>query len=216
MPPEKLILAFDTSAAHCVAGLLLGDRVLVRMAEVMAVGQADRLVAMLEEVLAEAGVVWSGLAAIGVGIGPGNFTGVRISVAAARGLALALDIPTIGVTGLEALAFGSAGDVLVTLDGRLGRLYAQSFREGAAIDAARLCDFGDLQAAGATCFGFENAMVAKVTGGKAGSDRTLPDPISIARIARGRMGTKYPSPVPFYLRAPDAAASTHSIITIAP
>ena len=56
---------------------------------------------LLEDVLAEAGIGWRDLAAIGVGTGPGNFTGVRISVAAARGLALGLGIPAIGVTRLR-------------------------------------------------------------------------------------------------------------------
>ncbi len=53
---------------------------------------------LLEELLAEAGKSWSDLDAIGVGIGPGNFTGIRISVSAARGLSLGLNIPTIGVS----------------------------------------------------------------------------------------------------------------------
>ncbi len=216
MLPEKLILAFDTSAAHCVAGLLLGDRVLAQKAEVMAVGQADRLLPMLEELLAEGGVSWVDVDAIGVGIGPGNFTGIRISVAAARGLALALDIPAIGVTVLEALAFGSTGEVLVTLDGRLGRLYTQSFRDGLPVHDARLCDSGDLKIAAASCLGFENAKVAEVTGGTVGSDRTQPDPVSIARIAASRLRSKHPSPVPFYLRAADAAPSTQPTITITP
>jgi tRNA threonylcarbamoyladenosine biosynthesis protein TsaB len=182
LQPESLILAFDTSAAHCVAGLLLGDRVLAVRSEVLAVGQADILVPMLEEVLAEGGVGWADLTAIGVGIGPGNFTGIRISVAAARGLALALEIPAIGVSVFEALAFGSNGDVLVTLDGRLGRIYAQGFRDGVAADDARLCDFEDLAATGATCLGFGAAKVAELTGGSVGSERTMPDPVSYTHL----------------------------------
>ncbi len=213
---EKLILAFDTSAAHCVAGLLLGDRVLAQKAEMMAVGQADRLVPMLEEVLAEGAVSWGDLDAIGVGIGPGNFTGIRISVAAARGLALALDIPAIGVTVLEALAFGSAGEVLVTLDGRLGRFYAQRFLNGSPVDAALLCDIGDLAAIPASCLGFENSRVADVAGGTIGTDRTIPDPLAIAWIARGRMDKVQPSPAPFYLRLPDAAPSTQPTLIVTP
>ncbi len=216
MLPEPLILAFDTSAAHCVAGLLLGDRVLAQRAEMTAVGQADRLVPMLEEVLAKSGAAWADLHAIGVGTGPGNFTGIRISVAAARGLALALKIPAIGVTVLEALAVGSVGEVLVTLDGRLGRIYAQRFNDGAPANAARLCDFADLEAIRATCLGFDNAKVAEVTGGTAGSDRTMPDPLAIARIARGRLGADQPSPAPFYLRPPDATPSTRPTITVLP
>ena len=69
----------------------------------MGKGQAERLFPMLDEVLSEQGAVWEELDAIAVGTGPGNFTGIRIAVSAARGLALSLGIPAIGVTGFEAL-----------------------------------------------------------------------------------------------------------------
>ena len=60
--------------------------------------------ALLEEVLVEGGATWADLARIGVGVGPGNFTGIRIGVSAARGLGLALEIPTIGVTSFEIIS----------------------------------------------------------------------------------------------------------------
>jgi len=107
---DALILGFDTSAAHCAAALLCGGRVIASRAEAMTRGQAERLMPLLEEVLAEGGARWSDLARIGVGVGPGNFTGIRIGVSAARGLALALDIPAIGVTTFQAIrAQGAAG-----------------------------------------------------------------------------------------------------------
>jgi hypothetical protein len=81
----KALLAFDTSAAHCAAALLCDGVVSVK-SESMDKGQAERLMPLLEEVLAEAGLDWHDLAAVAVGTGPGNFTGVRIAVAAARGL----------------------------------------------------------------------------------------------------------------------------------
>ena len=104
MPDPLRVLGFDTSAAHCAAAVVCGDRVLAERAEPMTKGQAERLFPLLEELLAEAGLAWSDLDAIGVGVGPGNFTGVRISVAAARGLALSLGIPAIGVSATEAAA----------------------------------------------------------------------------------------------------------------
>ncbi|MEF9603437.1 tRNA (adenosine(37)-N6)-threonylcarbamoyltransferase complex dimerization subunit type 1 TsaB, partial [Paracoccus sp. PXZ] len=103
---DAFSLGFDTSAAHCAAALLQDDRVLVQRHEDMARGQAERLFPLLEELLAEAGVAWRDLSAIGCGIGPGNFTGIRISVAAARGLALSLGIPAVGVSVTEAAAHG--------------------------------------------------------------------------------------------------------------
>jgi tRNA threonylcarbamoyl adenosine modification protein YeaZ len=101
---EPLTLGFDTSAAHCAAALLSGERVLAARAEEMARGQAERLMPLLEEVLAEGGVAWRDLDRIGVGIGPGNFTGIRIAVAAARGLALSLDISAFGISTFDVIA----------------------------------------------------------------------------------------------------------------
>lgn len=110
MVSEPLILAFDTSAAHCAAALLRGNQVLVARTEVMGRGQAERLMPLLQEILEQAGITWSDLDRIGVGVGPGNFTGIRISVATARGLALSLGIPTIGISTLDAIrAQGGTG-----------------------------------------------------------------------------------------------------------
>ncbi|WP_435166471.1 tRNA (adenosine(37)-N6)-threonylcarbamoyltransferase complex dimerization subunit type 1 TsaB [Falsirhodobacter sp. 1013] len=127
MRPDALILAFDTSAAHCAAALLQGDTVLAQAEELMAKGQAERLIPLLEEVLAQGGRRWSDLDALAVGTGPGNFTGVRIAVAAARGLALGLDIPALGVTTLEARAHGLPRPLVVAEDARRGAFYVQTF-----------------------------------------------------------------------------------------
>ena len=94
MRPDPTLLAFDTSAAHCAAALLIAGKIHTRIDE-MARGQAEHLMPMLEEVLAAHGLAWRDLDAIGVGTGPGNFTGIRISVAAARGLALGLGCPLV-------------------------------------------------------------------------------------------------------------------------
>ncbi|WP_147108007.1 tRNA (adenosine(37)-N6)-threonylcarbamoyltransferase complex dimerization subunit type 1 TsaB [Tateyamaria sp. syn59] len=99
-----LILGFDTSAAHCTAALLRGDALLAAVGEDMARGQAERLMGLLEEVLTGQGVAWTDLDALAVGTGPGNFTGIRIGVSAARGLALGLGCTAYGVTGFEARA----------------------------------------------------------------------------------------------------------------
>jgi len=130
LPSEPTILAFDTSAAHCAAALLMGGSIVAEAHEEMARGQGERLAVMAAEVMAGGGVVWEELDAIGVGVGPGNFTGIRISVSFARGLGLALGVPAIGVTGFEA-AMAHAGQpdgrVAVCLDSARNALQIQVF-----------------------------------------------------------------------------------------
>jgi tRNA threonylcarbamoyladenosine biosynthesis protein TsaB len=186
------ILAFDTSAAHCAAALLLPDRIIQRV-EPMEKGQAERLVPMLEEVLAEGGIGWADLKALAVGTGPGNFTGVRIAVAAARGLALGLGIPAVGVTRLEALAHGLPRPVVVIEDARRGQVYVQLFTPHGPAEA-HLAD--------------RVAPACPATGSAAGEGAlppAMPLVEAIARIGAERAETPQPRPAPFYLRGADAA-----------
>jgi tRNA threonylcarbamoyl adenosine modification protein YeaZ len=196
-PHEELpLLAFDTSAAHCAAALLLPDDRVILRDEPMEKGQAERLVPMLEEVLAEGGIGWGELRALAVGTGPGNFTGVRIAVAAARGLALGLGIPAVGVTRLEALAHRLPRPVLVVEDAKRGQVYVQVFTsEGAG--PAQLAD--------------HVTPACPATGSGAGADAlspALPLAEAIARIGAERARTPQPRPAPFYLRGADAAPPT--------
>ena len=190
MPPEALILAFDTAAAHCAAAVLSGDRIVASRLEPMDKGQAERLLPLLAEVLAEAGIGWADLVALAVGTGPGNFTGVRIAVAGARGLALSLGIPAIGVTRLEALAHGHARPVTVIEDARRGEVYVQGFTD-AGPQPARLAP---ADAPG--------AVLGAIIGA---ADAVLPLTEAMARIAATRLGASHPRPAPFYLRGADAA-----------
>lgn len=109
---DRPVLAFDTSGAWCAAALITGDVIETRC-ETMTRGQAERLMPLLEDLLVSAGLSWAQLSRIGVGIGPGNFTGLRISVSAARGLALGLEVPAIGVSGFDALRGGTEGRAAV-------------------------------------------------------------------------------------------------------
>ncbi len=204
MPPEPLVLAFDTSAARCAAAVVSGDRVLAARDEPMEKGQAERLVPLLAEVLAEAGAEWGDVARIGVGIGPGNFTGVRISVAAARGLALGLNVPAVGVTVFEAQALGLPRPVAVVEDARRGEVYVQVFQaDGEA--APMLKDPSELSASlgDVALTGSAAAQTSALTGGRV-IGPVMPLAVAIARIAAATP-VPAPRPAPMYLRAPDAA-----------
>jgi tRNA threonylcarbamoyl adenosine modification protein YeaZ len=208
---DQLILAFDTSAAHCAAALLLGDTILMSRVEEMQKGQAERLMPLLEEVLTEAGKGWADLDRIGVGVGPGNFTGIRISVSAARGLAMALDIPAIGVSSLQAMAYTSATSdlTMAILDARQGNLYCQLFNKGGeAFDEPRLCAANDLSnhcSQGTPIIvGHNSAELAAQLGMTHADAPPIKTVESIAQIAANRTpdGTR---PAPMYLRPADAA-----------
>jgi tRNA threonylcarbamoyl adenosine modification protein YeaZ len=126
------------------------------------------------------GADFADLDAIAVGTGPGNFTGVRISVSAARGLALALDRPAIGVTTFEALAHQLPRPATVAIAAPRGQVHRQTFTH-------------------------DGPLPPETSTG----DAPLLDPsalvTAIAQIAAGRLGTPQPRPAPFYLRGPDAA-----------
>lgn len=201
-----LVLGFSTSGPYCGAALYRGGDVLFARHEALAKGQAERLFPMIQELLTEAEVTYGDLDAIGVGVGPGNFTGIRISVAAARGLALGLDIPAVGVSLLETLALGQPGPVLASIDARRDSLYLQRFADGAdrGPELVALSDIDAWHMPELTCVGSNADEIAQQIG--AASGLASYDPASaIARIAAQRYHRGGSRPAPLYLRQPDAA-----------
>lgn len=126
------LLALETSTEGCSVALLADGAVHSR-SEVAPRRHAELLLPMCEGVLADAGLRRSQLDAIAVGRGPGAFTGVRLAISAAQGIALALDIPVVPVSSLAALALeapADAGSILAVIDARMGEIYAGVFRRG--------------------------------------------------------------------------------------
>lgn len=207
MPSDAYILGFDTSAAHCAAALLRGSDVLETHVEEMGKGQAERLMPMLEEMLARHAIGWRDLAAIGVGIGPGNFTGVRIAVSCARGLALSLQIPAIGVSVFDARALGLPRPLAVIEDARRGEVYLQIFRNAAEPPQLLPVEEAATLAQGMpfTGTGAEAAYALCDCGVNIDEDLGMPLAEAIARIAAERRAMTQPRPAPLYLRAADAA-----------
>lgn len=186
-----LILALDTSAAHCAAAIICGGAVLASREEPMAKGQAERLLVLAQELLVEADVTMDQLDAIGVGVGPGNFTGIRIAVSAARGLAMGLAVPSVGVTAFEALRLGTNEPCLCTVDARRDMVFVQGF-DTDVFQAPVLCTMDDLPV-NLRCVGaFGTAPVHPVAE-------------AIAHITASRFAQTVLPPAPLYLRAADAA-----------
>ena len=191
----------------------------------MARGQAECLFPTLEELIGEAGLAWQDLDAIGVGVGPGNFTGIRISVSAARGLALSLGIPAIGISTFEAIFQISGrppGRVAVFLPAPKGSTYFQTFADGQPLGPAFLESDGLLH--GPQWADGVNAVVGTGTDGtcrqiaiKIGRAGKGPAPEeivvdglngqarAIAAMAAERIGSRNERPKPLYVRPVNAA-----------
>ena len=125
------LLAIDTATECCSAALLCGER-LIERSELAPRRHAELILPMIDSLLVEAGLSRRSLDGIAVGRGPGAFTGVRLGISVAQGLALGLDIPVVPVSSLAALAQDApdaTGDsILAVIDARMGEIYAGAFR----------------------------------------------------------------------------------------
>ena len=124
------ILALDTSSSACSVACWKSTEIVANEYVDLGRGHAEALVPMIASVMRKADIDYFQLDAIAVTLGPGTFTGLRIGLSAARGLALAASIPMVGISSLEVLAHATSlerNSVLAILDAGRGRLYAQSF-----------------------------------------------------------------------------------------
>jgi tRNA threonylcarbamoyl adenosine modification protein YeaZ len=215
------LLAIDTAGPDCAVALARPEAaggVVARASERIGRGHAERLMPMIEETLAGAKAVFADLDRIAVTIGPGSFTGVRVGIAAARGLALALDIPVVGVNTLEALAVPvmrgkSAGTAIAALDAKREEIYAlaRDLASGRTLidaTALRVDDVAPrLQPFPRPLFvtGSGASIVAGVLGGRdiviAGMTES-PDIEDVAAL--GLVAERNTPPIPLYLRGADA------------
>lgn len=204
-----MILALDTCLTACSVAVLDGDAVLAARSEAMPRGHQERLAPLVQELMAKAGVRFPNLTRVGVTVGPGSFTGLRVGIAFAKGLGAALNIPVVGVGTLEAMAYGREGFVASVIDARRGQVYLQLFGDGVALTAPDAVTAEDAAAriaevysgGPATFTGSGAPLIEGVLAGARIETPDGPDPVGVARLA-ARASHK---PVrPLYLRAPDA------------
>jgi tRNA threonylcarbamoyladenosine biosynthesis protein TsaB len=226
---KPLILTFDAAGLGCSVVVADGETVLATERVEAAHGQAERLLPMVDAAMRKAGVSASALDIIGTTVGPGSFTGVRVGLAAAHGIALATRARLIGVTGFESVAASvasatqdrSANFLLVALESRREDLYIQLFD----------CIHGPLGDATAAMPAALNEVVSGIVGagrllvaGDAAqraadilsqrpetqiAEGSAPDATGVLRavLRRWRAGEPCVKPLPLYLRPPDV---THS------
>ncbi len=220
------ILALDTTTSACSVALL-ADEIEVSRSVMMERGHAEALLPMVKDVLNEASRTFADIDSVAVTIGPGAFTGLRIGLAAARGMALAAGIPCVGVTSLEAVAeaIGFAERdgraLLVTLDSKRSDVFAQVFDAGGpplgppvAVSLDGLMDIvpaRPLLVAGTAAAAAVESLVQRGVDAVGANGTSCPHAKDVARVAARLMAagekTDQP-PSPLYLRQPDTGAPT--------
>jgi len=216
------ILALDTAQGACSVAVWQDGAVLARLHELMRVGHAEKLVPMAMEAMEAAGLEMVDLDRLASTIGPGTFTGTRIALATARGMALALKVPVIGVTTLEAIAHSiapAANQIRVAcFDAKRGELYVQAFAgetleprteplalehdQAAATVMAASMGLG-IQVVGTGTELLSQALAPLGVSAACPDLSPHPDAALVADIAAMKEPSDNP-PSPLYLRAPDA------------
>jgi tRNA threonylcarbamoyladenosine biosynthesis protein TsaB len=204
-----LVLGLDTCLNACSVAVVDGARVLAQASEPMMRGHQERLAPLAREMAKVAGVGFDRLERIAVTVGPGSFTGLRVGVAFAKGLASALAIPAVGVGTLEALAAGVGGLAAAVIDARREQVYLQVFEAGEPLMAPEVLPLGTAATRLAelamgrplTLVGSGAPLLAAASPGAVQQTPDGCDPVAVARLAVART----PAPLrPLYMRAPDA------------
>ncbi|MFP5077674.1 tRNA (adenosine(37)-N6)-threonylcarbamoyltransferase complex dimerization subunit type 1 TsaB [Rhizobium sp. YIM 134829] len=206
-----IVLALDTAGIACQAALFdaAAGKVLGQASEEIGRGHAERLMEMIDAALLASGLPLEAVDRIAVTIGPGSFTGIRVGVAAARGLALALGKPCVGISILEALARAALPDaggraILSVLDAKREELYLQVFSPDGSPRAEPQAV--EIMSARAEFAGFEGLIVGSGAGWLTGAGPAArPDVAEIGVVAAlgAKADPQTALPKPLYLRGPD-------------
>ena len=212
-----IVLALDTALEACSVAVGNGDRLLARRYEECGRAHAERLMPMIEAALGEASLDISVVTRIGVTVGPGSFTGLRTGLAAARGLALALSCPAIGITTCAALAAGVAtgAPLAIAIDARRGEIYLAAY-DGEGVEtlspralalAAALPLLSALsrtwRVAGSAAAALASTLAAARLKASVVENAVWPDAVHMLGLVARAVPEENP-PRPLYLRAVDA------------
>jgi len=216
-----ILLALDTSASFCAAVLYdsAQEKVLAQKSEDIGRGHAERLMGLLAEVLDQATLQYKDVQRIAVTTGPGSFTGIRVGLATARGLALGLGIPVVGVSVFEAIAYqhgGKSSPLVVAMDAKRGEVFMQI--EGLEPVAVPLSEIGShLPKQPFRLAGSASQIIVDTTGRNdidVCSTRTAAAISDVARLA-AKMPEALEKPKPLYMRNADAKPQNNFAVALA-
>jgi tRNA threonylcarbamoyladenosine biosynthesis protein TsaB len=215
-----LILAIDTALDACAAGILDTDagKLIAQESQAMKRGHAEALMPLIARVMKASGTAFASLDRIAVTTGPGSFTGLRVGLSAARGIALAADKPVVGVTTLTAYAAPVVTEngeqpVISAIDARHDHVYFQVVSgNGSSLIRPRVAPIEE--ALGASRFGAPHLVgnAAKILSARWPADalppfkvdaQAAPDIAWVAWLGAAVSPNTAPAR-PYYLRAPDA------------
>lgn len=211
-----MLLALDTSSPQVTVALTEGEAVLAERASAQTMKHGELLAPLVAAVLDDAGAMRQDVTAIGVGVGPGPFTGLRVGLVTARTLAHVLEVPVYGVCSLDVLAVealdtGAVGDeFLVATDARRKEVYWARYLDGVRVDGPaveRPADLVPRIGAGVPVVGEGAALYPDLLGGAVGPLR--PSAGWLGRVL-AQERAELLDPEPLYLRRPDAVAGLAS------
>lgn len=205
-----MLLTFDTASPTVTVALLDGSDVRAEMVSEQAMRHGEQLAPLIEQVLASAGATRLDITAIGVGVGPGPFTGLRVGLVTARTLAFVLDVPLHGVCSLDVLAIEAvesgavSGPFIVATDARRKEVYFASYDGGGTRLDGPLVDKPAVLATDGPVVG-QGAVLYP----EAFPQRVGPEAPSAGWLARcvAEERVELSDPEPLYLRRPDAVAA---------
>lgn len=208
----SLSFVIDTSLNACTAALFDGDRAVAERVEEMARGHQERLGVMAAELFEAAGVTPKAVGRIAVTLGPGSFTGLRVGLSFAKGLAVGLNVPLKGIGTLEALGHHPAlsGPRLSVIDGGRGQIYVQPFDhegEGAPIALSADSDFTPFQTIAVLTGPGAGLLTAHLPQARVFA-QNWPQPAALNALAQAG----HEDLTPIYMRDADAKVSTRGRI----
>lgn len=211
-----LILSVDTALQRCSVAILRDGETLSALIEDREKGHAERIAPMVAHAFDEAGVAPTALDRIGVVVGPGGFTGVRVALSFARAMGLATGADVIGVTSLEALANAASvdgADIAGVIDARRGQVYAGLYRDNECIvvpfvanPSAARARLAEAASDKVVMVGSGAFLMPEEAGWETAAADAQIDPVIVARLSAAAPPPTGP-PAPLYLRPPDATPS---------